>query len=941
MLDYRRIEEKWQKAWADAKIFEAEPDERKPLLVTAAWPYVNMPQHMGHFRTYGTADTYARYMRMKGYNVLFPMGFHKTGTPVLAIAKRVAAKEKDVLDELANTYHVPNSDIEKMVDPFYIADYFSNEIEAGLRAVGMSMDWRRKFSSIDPLFSRMVEWQFRKLKRKGLLTQGSHPVGWCPNENNAVGQHDTKGDVQPAIEKLIAIKFKDKGSGACFPCVTYRPETVYGVTNLFINTSLAYVEAEVDGASFYMAKAAASCLSSQFSVKIKRDVGAAELLGKKAVNPINGSEIQILDGYFVRDDFGTGVVMSVPAHAPFDYVALERLRKGGAANVPAEPYPVVLKMDSTDGGLPAMVYLQSSGWGSSSGDDIIERATKLVYREESRSGRMVIGEFAGLDEPAARKLIWEKLKKENNAFDLYLLTNELPVICRCGARVVVNIVRNQWFINYGDETWKKTVKTHMKGMKLYPGKLRHTYEGVVDWIEERAAERAQGLGTRFPFNQEHIIESLSDSTIYMTFYTIYHILSGNGAEPVNLTDKFFDFVIGGEGELSDVAEASNIDEPTIKRCRESFLYWYRFTSRHSGSDLVYNHLVMYIFNHVAVLPEGMWPKQIVTNGLLEYGGQKMSKSMGNIIPLKDGVQKYGADPLKMVIVASVEIDAESDFSESLVAAVNSRVDFLVSQAIDTATINNGRELRALDFWLYSRLNSKIANAVRHMDEIMLKSAYDEIFFASVGELKRYKELGGANGLAVSDYLSAAVKMLSPIMPHVGEELWHLLGNKTLVATEKWPEADEGMVNKELEECFGIFDATEQDINKAIELTQKMEANRGRKVKSVRIIMAEEWKAEAYNMLASGKQISEIISAVGGKVDKENAARYLQGFKNRKEITKEVLAQQQTLYNTFSEMKGYLKKKFNCDVEVEKEGSSNSPRAQRAQPGKPSIEVVWA
>ena len=99
-MDYKNIEEKWQKAWNDGKVFEAEPNDKKPLLVTAAFPYVNMPQHIGHIRTYGTADTYAKYMSMRGFNVLYPMAFHATGTPVLAFAKRIANNDQELIDEI-------------------------------------------------------------------------------------------------------------------------------------------------------------------------------------------------------------------------------------------------------------------------------------------------------------------------------------------------------------------------------------------------------------------------------------------------------------------------------------------------------------------------------------------------------------------------------------------------------------------------------------------------------------------------------------------------------------------------------------------------------------------------------------------------------------------------------------------------------------------------
>ena len=107
------------------------------------------------------------------------MGFHATGTPILAIAKRIEGNDADLIGELSNIHHVPADDIKKMIDPNYIANYFIGSIEGSMKKIGFGIDWRRKFISIEPLFSRMVEWQFMRLKEKGYLTQGSHPVGWC------------------------------------------------------------------------------------------------------------------------------------------------------------------------------------------------------------------------------------------------------------------------------------------------------------------------------------------------------------------------------------------------------------------------------------------------------------------------------------------------------------------------------------------------------------------------------------------------------------------------------------------------------------------------------------------------------------------------------------------------------------------------------------------
>ena len=253
MINYNEIEKKWQKAWEDSKVFEVEPNDKKALLVTAAFPYVNSPPHIGHARTYGTVDAYARYMRMMGFNVLYPMAFHATGTPLLAFAKRIKNNDSELIKEL-KVFHVPDAEIMKMTDPEYIANYFIKEDESVMKDAGYGIDWRRKFVSVEPIFSKFVEWQFIKLKDKGYITKGKHPVGWCTTDNGAVGQHDTKHDVQPDIQQITVIKFKDSASDVYFGCATYRPETLYGVTNIFIDKNAKYVVAKIGNESYYIQK---------------------------------------------------------------------------------------------------------------------------------------------------------------------------------------------------------------------------------------------------------------------------------------------------------------------------------------------------------------------------------------------------------------------------------------------------------------------------------------------------------------------------------------------------------------------------------------------------------------------------------------------------------------------------------------------------------------
>ncbi|WKT58821.1 class I tRNA ligase family protein [Candidatus Nitrosotenuis chungbukensis] len=210
-----------------------------------AYPYPNSPQHIGHGRTYTLADVHARFLRMKGYNVLFPMGFHYTGTPILGMAKRVQDGDKELIQNFRELYHVPEDKIKEFVEPVKIADYFHEEIKSGMIEMGYSIDWRREFTTIDPAYQKFIEWQINTLRKKNLIIQGSHPVGWCPKDQNPVSQHDTLGDVEPDFTEYILIKFRQ--DDYIIPTATLRPETLFGVTNLWVNPDIVYKKIKVDG----------------------------------------------------------------------------------------------------------------------------------------------------------------------------------------------------------------------------------------------------------------------------------------------------------------------------------------------------------------------------------------------------------------------------------------------------------------------------------------------------------------------------------------------------------------------------------------------------------------------------------------------------------------------------------------------------------------------
>lgn len=950
MLNYNEIEARWQKAWDDAKLFEGEVGDKPPYMVTAAWPYVNTPLHIGHLRAFGTADALARYKRMRGFNVLYPMGFHATGTPVLAFAKRIRNNDKEIIDEL-KVFHVPEKEIEKMVDPAYIASYFINETGGMYKKAGFSMDWRRKFVSTDPFFSKFIEWQFGILNGKGYLTKGRHQVGWCPNENNAVGMHDTKHDVEPEIEKETVVKFRVEGEDAWMLCSTYRPETIFGVTNIFVRENAKYAACRIgeDGKRYYISRASAEMLKHQARVEVLEEVDSDTMLGKRCANPANGSSLPVLPGFFVKENIGTGVVMSVPGHAPFDYAALERLRKSGALKEDLKPVKVLdvqvgRSLGEVNAGeakpkypdVPALAYLEVLHTNADAADEMLESATKLEYREESHWGKMIVKGYEGMDEPAARERVRAELMGRGDAFEIYVLQNA-PVYCRCGYEVVVKVVEDQWFIDYGNKEWKAQTKKVLKGMRLLPEKTRNAFDAAADWIDLRAVARSQGLGTRFPLDNTKIIESLSDSTAYMSFYTISNI--ARDIPPEKLKPEFFDFVFRGAGDANAVAASTGIDYATIKKCRESFDYWYRETSRHSGPDLIYNHLTMYIFNHVAVFDKPFWPKQIVTNGMVLSEGEKMSKSLGNIVPLADALQKYGADPSRINIIAGAELSSDSELSNDAVKGIGERLEFLYNSIMGLDRLGSG-ELKRIDYWLYSRLNRKAEAATQAMEGMELRSAYTGVLYDSVLELRRYLARGGENGIALKDFLSSVVLMLQPVAPHVSEEMWHALDNATFASTEKWPVSNREMINEKVEMGEELVDSTIEDAKQVMALMQKKS---GKKAKELRVIVASDWKRKLVNALAKEKKVEKALKDVekDTAVDKEAAAKMVGMLAKKLNEIRGVETTQQEEFDSIEEASGYISKQLGCDVVVELEAKSKSQRASRAMPMKPSLDIVFA
>ena len=884
-IDWNSIESKWIKRWEEQKVFEADPeggDDRKKYFVTVAYPYPNSPQHIGHGRTYTLADVHARYMRMRGYNVLFPMGFHYTGTPILGMSRRVSAGDSELMETFHNIYKLTDDVIATFVEPVKIASFFHHEIKSGMKEMGYSIDWRREFTTIDKMYSKFITWQFRTLRKKGLIVQGSHAVGWCPRDHNPVSQHDTIGDVEPDFNEYTLIKFRS-GSKAddnniVLPAATLRPETLFGVTNMWVNSDIDYVLAQVDSEKWIISKEAARKLEFlNHKVEIIKTVKGSEMIGWKAINPVNNASVPIYPASFVEADSGTGIVMSVPAHAPYDYQSLEDLKTNKKLQQEFEisfddDYNIVrpikiIESELYNSDIPAseaIKHVETSGWNSN--HERLEKATSDLYSHEFYKGIMMhnTGRYSGMAVAMAKNEVKQDIIQSGMADTMYELVNK-PVRCRCGAECVVKLLNDQWFLNYSQKEWKGLAHECVSEMDIVPRDIRQEFDYVIDWLHVRACARKSGLGTKLPWDEEWTIESLSDSVIYMAYYIIAkyvnsRAISGEDDDnKSNITDAFFDYVLLGTGSADQVANECRIPAYIVQQIRNEFSYFYPVDSRHSGRDLVPNHLTFFIFNHVAIFDKENWPRQIVVNGSVLMEGKKMSKSLGNIIPLRAAIREHGADTIRLAILVSAEILQDADFSFDTVRGIQLKLlgifemvkKYLRAKKERIIKLPQGRE----DIWLVSRLQRTIAETSTSMDRLRIREAIHHTLYSLDQDLQWYLKRNAAKMPEIvpetlGQFLNIQIRLLAPFAPFTAEEMWELMDNTQLMNVAGWPEVEASKIDILAEECEFLISTLLADLHSIVKVT-KMTPTK------IVIYTSASWKTQVYRAILSNIQAGRI------------------------------------------------------------------------------------
>lgn len=939
------IESKWQKIWEDNKVFQAEPDSRKKFFLTIPYPYLNGNLHAGHTRTFTIGDAVARFRRMCGENVLFPMAFHATGTPIVGLSELIVNRDPLIWGVYTKLHGIPEDELKTLDTPEKIVVYFRRMAKAAMQSIGYSIDWRREFTTIEPAYSKFIEWQYGILRRLDYIVKGSHPVRWCPHDRNPVEDHDILKGEDATILDFALIKFRV--GEQVVPCATLRPETVFGVTNLWVNPDVNYVLARVNDETWIVSREAYEKLTfTDRQVACGMEIKGSELVGKKAMNPLTGAEIIILPASFVDPDNGSGIVMSVPAHAPFDYLALKDLYgkdlSGYGITEDLSKIQFISLIESPGyGELPAVEAVNELGIKDQN-DPKAEEATKLVYRREFHNGvlKANTGRYAGLAVSKIKDILLGDFIK-NGIAEIFYEFSETPVICRCGTRCVIMMVRDQWFLEYSDPEWKAGVMDCLSKMQLIPEEIRVEFENKVDWLKDKACARRKGLGTHLPWDKEWLIESLGDSTIYMSYYILAKYVNA-GMKIDKLQPGFFEYIFLNHGTAENVADVTGIPLDTIKQIRSDFAYWYPVDLRTSGKDLIANHLLFFLYHHVAVFPQELWPKAIAINGFVSLEGQKMSKSKGPLLTLKQAVAENGADVTRLYILANAEYTQDVDWKNDGVASTRAQLERfynLAREIMEDKSIDEGAEPSLIDRWMLSMLQRRIGEATAAMENIQTRRALQSAFYLLFNDLRWYQRRGGKNQLR--RVLSAWVRLMAPFTPHVCEELWTTLG-EGYVSLAAWPEADAALIDEQAEQAEELLERTLNDVQEILNVTKAAP-------KKITLYTTPAWKQEmlrlALDKTRDGKlDMSALMKAAMANkaisLHKKDAPKYAQKLaKAAHSLGAEVLSLDE--FETLSREKAYLESALAVPVEIysaDKAGEDLKGKSKQAEPGRPAIYI---
>ncbi|KIW01134.1 leucine-tRNA ligase [Verruconis gallopava] len=923
---------------------------------------------------------------------------------------------------------VPIDEIHKFADSVEWVKHFPQLWRRDMTALGCSIDWRRQFCTTDlnPYYNSFVEWQMRKLKASNLIQFGKRYTVYSPKDGQACLDHDRSQGEGVNPQEYLALKcqvaewsetakavVEDKlpqDAKVYLVAATLRPETMYGQSNLFVSPQITYGIFKGKNEEYYLiTKRAARNMAYQSifenfgEVKEVFAISGKDVIGTQVHAPLSHlGKVYVVPMDTIKENKGTGVVTSVPSDSPDDFVMNRDLAKKpdfyGIQQhwVPTEHLPII--ESPTHGNLIAKSVVEKAKIASPKDTAALALAKEEAYKEGFYKGKMLVGECAGKPVQEAKEIIRKQLIDSGDGFP-YSEPDGL-VISRSGDECVSALL-DQWFLAYGDACpqWREKVIGHVKnedgeGFNAYSSETANSIERTLGWMNQWAVTRQFGLGTKLPWDKSQLVESLSDSTIYMSYYTIAHYLHSDifgskpglaNIPPSSMSDEFWDYVF----DLSDKAP-ENIPKQSLDEMRRSFKFWYPLDVRISGKDLLNNHLIFMLYIHQAIWgekPEYL-PRGIRANGHALMNGEKMSKSTGNFLTLEKAIEKYGADATRLAFADAGDGVEDANFEEVTANAAILKLYELrawmkqvtndarilkegesfesvkASEKIhQTDVIQRDGEKNFHDKIFENELNILYAESVKQFSLTNYKAALKSGFWDFTGARDAYRVATGATGgmhrSCILRYIEMQTLLLAAITPHFSEYIWlEVLGKKetiTFARYETVPAPDESLTAAMLYSRMvqGNIGSTEGAMLKKLGKGKGVQYDPKSDKKLTLYIASSypKWQDELIALVTESLDgLTLDVKKIMPKIDKKNkkAMPFIMSLKQsiEKSGSTEVL-DRKLAFNEVDVLKHILPSLkatvYKCKeieiVEIDPNASELPPAAQSAVPGNPGIDFA--
>ncbi|MGA8664518.1 MAG: class I tRNA ligase family protein [Thermoplasmata archaeon] len=950
---------RWPEAWAGAGLARAHriPGRRK-FFALVAYPGPSGFLHVGHLRGYAYADVLHRYHRTTGAQVLFPFGVHASGLPAVTWAHRVKEREPATMAQLEER-GVDAATVARIEDPEEAARFLGREYLRVLRRLGVLVDEATFATTVDEDYRAFIRWQFLALREAGALVQGTYFASVCPVCGPvAVDPSETDlssgGDAETIRFTTVPFRLED---GRVLLAATLRPETVYGVTNLWLAPEERLVAWHHAGGTFLLARAGAERMVEQHGGHVGHEIAASELLGREVLVPLRDVRVPILESPLVDPVVGSGVVMSVPAHAPADAAALRALPSASRARI-GEPTvlleigPEALSSSESEltigEGLPAERALRAAGAKGLADRDGLAQATERLYRLEFLHGRMTIAALAGVPVREARDRVAAVLREQGAGLEMQEFSK--PVVCRNGHSVVIRRVPDQWFLHYGDPEWKAATLAATANLLTAPPEYGRELPSILDWFADRPCTRkGPWLGTPFPLDPAWTIEPIADSTFYMAYFVVRRFVSAGRLRSEQLTPAFFEFVFRGRG-----TGEPTVDRALLEEVRSEFLYWYPLDLNIGGKEHKRVHFPVCLYTHVRLLPPELQPKGILVHGWttgpagVKISKKEISAKGGRIPPIDQGMDRWGPDGLRLYYITSASPAQDIEFDPTTVDAATQRVDDV--GRLVRETVGDGRGPPELDAWLISRTHDWVRRAREAFEGMDLRRAAEIVYVEVPALVRRYYARGGAAGAATDRVGRSWIRFLGPITPFLAEELG--AGRESaLVASLPLPTPDAFVESPEAEARETFLDRVEEDLRAVL---RAAEGRGGAPPEEVIFYVAAPWKATVESWLREEGDrrepvgVREIMARTSSHPElaahRAEIPRYVERVGSLLRSEEAVPPSGLDEVTTLRSSEAYLTRRFgfrSVAVYTESEAAPHDPkgRRERARPGRPAFYLV--